>query len=228
MERGRNSGRVQNYQTANSDLNPCGYVVRVADFYEKLKSYLYQIQVEKSALVWEPLFKEMQLWAYNYLRLKNFSPGKQTFQLAKDCAATAGGLLVNAYFPYDTPFEAWACTIVQNQCKKMIARQMRAGHLPDHKVEALTDLPPHVAHTVDLGGSQLTEWRLTLVQLIEQLPPEEQETVFLYTFGGWTLQEVGQKLDISITTAHRRYFSAIDMLREQLTRQNQGDEANEY
>lgn len=227
IERGRDCGWPQNYLTANSELNPCSYVIQVADCYEELSSYLYQIQVEKSTLVWEPLFKEMQLWAYNYLRLKNFLPGKQTFQLAKDCAASAGGLLVNAYFPYDTAFKAWACTIVQNQCKKMIARLLRAGHLPDHKVESLTGSPPNVACTADLGGGQLTEWHLTLVQLIEQLPAEEKETVLLYTFEGWTLQEIGQKLGISITTAHRRYFSAIDFLREKLAQGN-GGEAGKY
>jgi RNA polymerase sigma factor (sigma-70 family) len=125
--------------------------------------------------------------------------------------------LVQAYFPYDTNFEAWACTIVQNHCRKAVAHLLRAGRPPDHKLIPLIDLPPDLARTADLGGNQLTEWRLTLMLLIEQLTVEERETVLLYDFEGMTFLEVGQYLGISTTTAYRRYFSAIDFLRKNLT-----------
>jgi RNA polymerase sigma factor (sigma-70 family) len=216
LNRGGTNDRVCTYLGANPGKTPVDYVYHVADYYEELGSYLCQLQQEKSVHVWEPLFVEMQWWAYNFLRRKDFPPGQQTFQMAKDCAANAGGKLVQAYFPYDTDFDAWACTIVQNHCKKAIAHLLRAGHLPDHKLVPLFDLPPDLARSADLGGGQLTEWRLTLMQLIEQLTLEERETVMLYDFQGMTFLEIGQCLGISTTTAHRRYFSAIDFLRKNL------------
>lgn len=216
LHRGGAKNRVCTYLETNPGKTAVDYVYHVADYYEELGSYLCQLQQEKGVHVWEPLFVQMQWWAYNYLCRKHFPAGQETFQLAQDCAANAGAILVHAYFPYDTAFDAWAFTIVLNHCKKGIDRLLRAGHIPDHKLVFLDDLPPHLARTADLGGDQLTQWRLTLAHLIDQLPTEEQETVLLYHFEGMTFLEIGQHLGISTTTAHRRYFSAIDFLRKNL------------
>jgi RNA polymerase sigma factor (sigma-70 family) len=216
-----NRGRIKNHVYGNLETNqkktPADYVYQVAGYYEELCGYLYQVQVEKSVSVWKPLFEKMQIWAYNYLRRKNFSADQKTYELAQGCAASAGGDLVHAYFPYDIDFDAWAFVIVQNHCKKAIDRLLRAGRIPDHELVSLDDSPAELANTADLGGGQLTHWRLTLLHLIEQLPTEERETVFLYHFEGMTFSQIGEYLDIGTTTAYRRYFSAIDFLRENLT-----------
>ncbi|MFZ0547290.1 MAG: RNA polymerase sigma factor [Candidatus Promineifilaceae bacterium] len=219
LTRGGNPNRLQNYLQAHPGTTPCDYVFRVADYYEDLNGYLYEVQEKKSNLVWEPLFVQLQWWAYNFLRKKDFPNGGKTFQLAKDCAADAGGELVKAYFPYDTSFEAWACTIVQNHCRKAVARLLRARIIPEHKLVSMAESPVQLERTADLGGGRLTEWRLTLMQLIEQLPTEEQQTILLYEYEGLTLQEIGEFLGISTTTVHRRYFSAIDYLRKNLTQE---------
>jgi RNA polymerase sigma factor (sigma-70 family) len=216
LERCGHLARVTTYLENNPGTTSCDYVNCVADHYEELGSYLHQVQTEKSDQVWQPLIIKMQWWAYNYLRQKKFLPGQQTFQLAKDCAADSAGELVQAHFPYDTTFAAWACTIVQNQCKKAIARLCRAGHFPANKLVSLTDTSPGLMRTADLGGGKFTEWRLTLMHLINQLPAEEQETVLLYGFKGLTFEEIGQQLAISTTTAYRRYCAAIDFLRKNL------------
>jgi RNA polymerase sigma factor (sigma-70 family) len=216
LARGKNAGRVGNYLTGNPGKLPCDYVGRVADYYEELSCYLQQIQEEKSDQIWEPLFEKMQWLAYNYLRQKNFMAGQQTFQLATDCAADAGGELVQAYFPYDTDFDPWACTIVQNHCKKTIARLFQAGHVPENKLVNLANVPHRTANLDGGSGGDLTDWRLTLYHLIDQLPAEQLETILLHDFKGMTLQEIGYHLGISTTTAHRRYFAAIDFLRKNL------------
>lgn len=219
LRRGGYPGRVQNYLKNNPKKKPADYVALVARNYEKLGSYLRQLQKTKSDRVWKPLFVEMQWSAYNFLRRNHFYPGDQTFQMAEDCAADAACDLVQAYYPYDTEFDAWVCTIVQNHCKKAITRLLRAGHLPDNKKVSLTDSAFYQYRTADPSSTQLMEWRLALMQLIELLPFEEQEAVQLHNYKGLTFQEIGQQLGISTATAHRRYFSAVAFLRENLTQE---------
>ncbi len=51
---------------------------------------------------------------------------------------------------------------------------------------------------------------------LRELPEEQRETVFLKIWGGMTLREIGELLEIPTNTAASRYRYALDKLRERL------------
>lgn len=57
---------------------------------------------------------------------------------------------------------------------------------------------------------------LAVQAALRELPEEQRETVFLKIWGGMTLQEIGELLEIPINTAASRYRYALDKLRERL------------
>lgn len=75
------------------------YVKRVFQIYTELNLYIHRVQIERTTLVWEPLFEQMQSLAYRFFLGKNFYPGEATQDIASGCATEAAINLLNAYFP---------------------------------------------------------------------------------------------------------------------------------
>jgi RNA polymerase sigma-70 factor, ECF subfamily len=57
---------------------------------------------------------------------------------------------------------------------------------------------------------------LAVQAALRNLPEEQRETVFLKVWGGMTLQEIADLLEVSINTVASRYRYALEKLREQL------------
>lgn len=51
---------------------------------------------------------------------------------------------------------------------------------------------------------------------LEGLPVDQRETIVAHLWGGLTFEQVGELTGASASTAHRRYLSALAMLRERL------------
>jgi RNA polymerase sigma-70 factor (ECF subfamily) len=51
---------------------------------------------------------------------------------------------------------------------------------------------------------------------LQQLPAEQRETVVAHLWGGLTFEQVGALTGVSSSTAHRRYLSALEALRQKL------------
>jgi RNA polymerase sigma-70 factor (ECF subfamily) len=60
------------------------------------------------------------------------------------------------------------------------------------------------------------EEALALQQALRELPPEQQETVFLRVWSGMTLQEISDATETPMNTVASRYRYALDKLRERL------------
>jgi RNA polymerase sigma-70 factor (ECF subfamily) len=56
-----------------------------------------------------------------------------------------------------------------------------------------------------------------LLDLLDQLPPDDRELVVLKIWGNLTLAEIAELLNLSLSTVHRRYTNAIAQLRTTLT-----------
>lgn len=67
-----------------------------------------------------------------------------------------------------------------------------------------------------VGPDGHPEEALALQAALRDLPQDQRETVFLRVWGGLTLQEVADTLDVSINTAASRYRYALEKLRERL------------
>jgi RNA polymerase sigma factor (sigma-70 family) len=209
-------GRIQGSWDENPDRIR-DYVWRVAETFATLNPYLHQLQTERRTEVWEPLFERMQTWAYNFFLRKNFAADQQTREIAIECATEAAIALLNAHFPYDTEFDAWAHTIVQNACRKFIHKAFKKSAVPeDKKVELDDDLVVPNELLLDVqalhneAGGELTE-------ALEQLSEARRTVVQLIYFDEMEPLEVAQKMGKSVGAIYGLQFHALNDLRKILS-----------
>ncbi|MEM7118962.1 MAG: hypothetical protein AAF614_41475 [Chloroflexota bacterium] len=98
LKKGRLKTFIDNPDNKNS---VAAYVCRVADNYEANHAYVTAVQQERSADVWEPLYIQLQKWAYNYLKRCRFpaqATGYERQEHALICAHEAAASLLTATF----------------------------------------------------------------------------------------------------------------------------------
>ena len=200
-------GRVERFLEGRLDLI-AAYVACVAEEFTALHGRLHQLQHERSAEVWAPLYERMQTWAYNFFLRKGFSADVQTQEIAGECASEAAVNLLGAYFPYDNDFDAWAHIIVQNACRKYIERAFKKSAVPGDQIVDLDDnlvgvndrLTGELEEELMDALYQLTEARRAVIQYIylEDLPAEE----------------VARKLGKSVGAVYSLQFHGLEDLRK--------------
>ncbi|MFZ3341252.1 MAG: RNA polymerase sigma factor [Terriglobales bacterium] len=67
-----------------------------------------------------------------------------------------------------------------------------------------------------VGGDAGREEALAVQAALRELPEEQREAVFLKVWGGMTLQEIADVLEIPMNTVASRYRYALEKLRERL------------
>jgi RNA polymerase sigma factor for flagellar operon FliA len=70
-----------------------------------------------------------------------------------------------------------------------------------------TGVDPHVEY-------EMKEEKEILQQLIQELPPREQELINMYYYNNLTLEEIGNKLGLSKSWVSRLHARVIEKLRE--------------
>ena len=205
--------RLQFFLDKNLDESAIGYVQRVAKIYEHLHIYLYQLQVEKSDEIWEPLVKKMEGWAYSFLMKKGFVPSKATWELAHDYSIDAMMALVKAYFPYDIAFDAWAIVLLQHTCRKHLRDEGRrlsnkGGQEFSIEEEKLANLPDAVSD----GQASRLEQRHDLWQAIQKLDLDAQEVLRMYYFEDLKPAEIAAQMGKSPSQVYMIKFQALKSL----------------
>lgn len=209
-------GRVETFIQGDPDRIPA-YVHCVVENFSALHVYLHQLQTEQSSTAWEPLYKRMQTWAYNFFLRKNFYADEHTREIAAECATEAAITLLHAHFPYDTEFDPWAHTLVLHSCRKYIHQAMKKSSIPESQVielderlenrdEPLLDLralAQEQQEELEKALAQLTEGRRTVIQLL-----------FLE---GLSPQEVAQKMEKTVGAVYTLQFHALADLRKILS-----------
>lgn len=211
-------GRLQVFLERSEDNTPGDYVRVISDYYIKLGAYVHQVQVEKAEEVWNPLFLKMQHWAYSWWLKHNFSYGEETFFIAKDCAAEAAATLVNAHFPFDTDFEAWAFVLVQHICLQKISQLNRSKSIPDYSLveldEALTD--KSTIPYVNQGRQE--NIRDQLFEAIEQSSNDlRKQVILMHYFEDLPFHEIADRLGRSRNVIYKAHFDALENLRKLLS-----------
>jgi RNA polymerase sigma factor (sigma-70 family) len=209
-------GRIEGFTDGNPDQIH-EYVRRVAQNFAALNPYLHQLQTERNTETWEPLFERMQTWAYNFFLRKSFSADEQTREIAVECATEAALSLLNAHFPYDTEFGAWAHIIVQNACRKYIHKAFKKSAVPeDKKVELEDDLVAPNELLLEVQALQ-NEAGGELTEALGQLSEARRTVLQLIYFDELEPLEVAQKMGKSVGAIYGLQFHALNDLRKILS-----------
>lgn len=217
--------RIGKWLGKNSKRTVLAYVRQVAELYEDHHHYLYQIQVEKSDDVWHPLFKQLQRWAYNFLLGKSFRPGRRTFELAIGYATDAAATLVDSYFPYDVSFDAWACVLLQNICRRNMRESRRQKRIPDENLLPLDERLTNMLAASDHDAHLRQELRLELLDAIRRLHNETSQRVILWRyFNNLSPAEIAEELKKSPAAVYSIHFRAVAELRKILQEKGHKDE----
>jgi len=210
-------GRLQ-YYVDGGNRSVDSYVEMVADTFSRLNSYLHQLQIERNLDVLNPLFERMRTWAYNFFLRKSFSADETTQDIASECASNAALTLLNAYFPYDTEFDAWAHIIVQNACRKYIANAFRKSVVPDkQRVELSEELVAPNDVLLEMHALR-KEDRAELEQALHQLSEARRIVIRCIYFDEMTPDEIAQKMGKSMGAIYSLQFNALQDLRKILSR----------
>jgi len=213
-------GRVQRYLAKKSGANPEDYVKRVVDHYERQREYVTAVQVTKSDEIWQPLYEQLQKWAYHYLRRRRFpheGRSSERFEHAVTCATETAGVLIKAHFPYDINFDPWAAVVLQHVCQKHIKKFSNPSRYPEEGLVALDAWDEWLANIPDLDsleGQHQAELRCDLLNAIEQMTETKKQFILLCYFDNKTFKEISVLLDKRVNALYKVHFDALIELRK--------------
>lgn len=203
-------GRAEKWMNT-SRQSLADYVLRVADFWEEYGEYLVQLQVDKLDVVWEPLYINLQKWAYRYFLRKSFVPGDETTELSRACAGEAATTLLAIPFPYDVAFDAWACRVLYNVCNHKIRETLKQSQIPTgHLVPFMESL-----FYPEQAGTSPEDLRLDMLYAVDQLSVESWKQVIVYRYYyNMKPADIADELGKSPSAVYNLQFKALAALRE--------------
>ena len=153
---------------------------------------------------------------------------------SEDVEDVAQQALVKAYislkrFDQRAAFGTWLYKIAVNECwdyfrKKKVRRLVYEADLSDEQIEHLESLPEHTGGALKLGqdAQTRTEQRDLLDQLLCQLDEQDRTMLVMKEVGGFTVEEIGEALDLNVNTVKVRLFRArarlVEIYRRRLKR----------
>ena len=213
-------GRIQNL-LERQDCSPTDYVRSVADKYEQWREYVHAVQIEKRADVWQPLYKQLQKWAFSYLPrigYPSYASRDDKLREAQACAAEAAAVLLNAYFPYDVKFEPWACILLQNVTRKQMDRRIKPrldAQKNEIELDAWDDWLHNLSDPTGDDAQHLVELRTDLLRAVAQLSSESrQQFILLYYFENKTFEQIAVLMDRSKNALYKLHSDALKNLRK--------------
>lgn len=218
-------GRMQTF-LEQQDYSPADYVGRVADKYEQWHEHVYAVQIEKRTEIWQPLYEQLQRWAFHLLpRLgyPNYASHDDKTQRAQACATEAALVLIGAYFPYDVNFEPWAYVLLQNVTRKQMNRRIKPrleAEAQEVEVDAWHDWLHNLADPAGQEQQHLAELRADLLDSITQLNSKaRQQFILLYYFESQSFEQIATQMNKSLNALYKLHSDALENLRK-IWRQN--------
>jgi RNA polymerase sigma factor (sigma-70 family) len=213
-------GRLQTYLERES-CSPDDYVERVANKYEKWHDHVCAVQIEKRTDVWQPLYEQLQKWAFGYLSrmsYPNYVSQDEKLEQAQACAAETAVVLIDAFFPYDVNFEPWACVVLHNVVRKQIERRIKPRLRAQNKeveVDAYDDWLPNLLDPAGQDAQHLAELRADLLNAIAQLASEDrQRLIILHYFESKTFKQIAAQMGKNQNTLYKLHYDALENLRK--------------
>lgn len=211
-------GRVRYFLEHQENSNLEDYIRRVADYYEQLHEYIHQIQQERRAEVWEPIYKKLHRWAFGRLRRKGFLVEEiHRHQHHVHCATEAAMRILHAHFPYDTDFDPWAFVIVEHMVSKHAERLRK-----DRQKEQNTVSVDQWETGLDMLRDQITSHfheqiadQSELLDAIARLPSLVQRQLILRRyFDGWSFEQIAAESGKKVNAIYRLHYEALTNLRK--------------
>ncbi|MBS4062593.1 MAG: sigma-70 family RNA polymerase sigma factor [Bacteroidetes bacterium] len=206
-------GRAENF--IGNDIRRVGdYVRRVLEHYGRLHSHIQSVQKARTDEVWQPLFKQLQAWAYSFLLRKGFVPGPSTRAIAEECATEAAIRILDAHFPYDTDFDPWAHTTVIMTCFRFFRDGTKKSTIPPNNLVELDEQLPNLEDS-DFKNQ---DDRNVLLQAMLGLSEARRQVIHLHYLDDVPLTEIATLMGKSAGAIHSLHFNALQDLRKILSK----------
>ncbi|MGD8457001.1 MAG: sigma-70 family RNA polymerase sigma factor [Anaerolineales bacterium] len=222
INRNLDRGRVQIFIEGDMD-NVNEYVETVANNYENLSPYLYQLQIEGNEEVWKELINKLQKWAYSYFISRNFYPGKNTFEIAKIQATEAAIKVLNAHFPYDVDFNPWARVLLVHTCQKYIRDANKKSTIPYKKLVSI-DKVFERGNISEKNPIIFSEEKIDLMEALEKITDARRQVLVMKYFKGKAINEIAEAMNRSVAAIYCLHFNGINDLRKILGEKRDKDE----
>ena len=210
-------GRIQSF--VEGDINLVrDYIWRVADEYINLSPFINKLQIERTTMVWEPLYKQMVSWAFTFFIKRGFYANINTQEIATECATEAAMHVLRAYFPYDCDLEPWACVIVQNTCRKYIRGATKKSIIPQQNLVDLEEMLNNVKDPSHQDQVYLKDLQGDLWEAINQLSDARRQVVELIYFNELSPVEIASRMKKSVGAIYSLQFNALHDLRKILSK----------
>jgi RNA polymerase sigma-70 factor (ECF subfamily) len=108
----------------------------------------------------------------------------------------------------------WLFTVCRNRVTDLLRKEGRVSLFVEGQAERLVAPEPRPG-----SGLERTEQRAAVLQLINRLPPNQQEVVRLKFQNGFSYQEISRITSLSVTNVGFILHTAIKSLRQQMTAQ---------
>lgn len=208
---------AENYQVL-----VCEYVDRVAQYYEQYRAYMVRLQEEQNDDLWDGLGRQLEQKARSYIQKKwPVTPYQIVLELAEMVRQEAAERICKAWFPYDTPFEAWAYVVMQNVTREIMRRRLRdatrTDQIDDEEKADFLDIDQ-----TDILDNLLTEDDNALVRkAIASLTAGQREVIELHYFARLSLAEIATRLRITENSVYQRHHQALKNLRKFIENRNE-------
>lgn len=213
-------GRVQNF-LERPDCSPIDYVWRVTDKYNQWHGYIQAVQIEQRDDVWQPLYEQLQTWAFRYLPrigYPAYASREDHIQQAHACAAQAAFTLITAYFPYDVNFEPWAYILLRNVTHKHMDRKLKPyieAQKQEVELDAWDDWLQNLLDPMAEDAQRLIELRADLLRAIGQLASDARKHfIVLYYFEHKSFEEIAAQMNKSPNALYKLHSDALENLRK--------------
>jgi DNA-directed RNA polymerase specialized sigma24 family protein len=130
-----------------------------------------ELQLEKDDLVWIPLYSKISKWIFNLFVRKGFDRVYVEAEIVPELAQEAAIQILKAHFTYDTDFDPWAYTIINDTCLKYMRAAFKKSVVPS---KALVDLDKLIEEKLadprQRPDDPFTENRAAVLDAINRLP----------------------------------------------------------
>lgn len=208
------NGRVKWFLEHHATMQPKDYVWRVADYYERLSTYLHALQIEKQETLWVELHTKLYQWAGWYLQ-------PLYLDYVEDSANQTLMEIIRSFFPYDTEFAPWARKILRHMCLRLIQSNHLLADYSEEEDDSLSETDQWLKNKTTSTRRELEEGieRQELYWAIEQLSEKRKLFIRLYYFEEVLLPEIAIIMNMQTNSVYKLHFDSLKSLRKILSDQ---------
>lgn len=215
--------RLCRYLRLNPQETLQTYILQVAHHYDMDCHYLWQLQQQKNAEVWELLMDKIRQWGFSFLgrwHLDEVTRMTCTLEIAQE----AGLQISRAHYPYDCEFDAWACKITQHVSSKYMQRHKYSSVMEEIDLSEFDEWFQSRIDVADDNPEIQIATRQLLLDAIEKLSDNQKIVIWWFYFEGRPLQQIAEDLSINVNAIYKRHFDALKQLRKILAEEQYKDE----